>query len=407
MPLAPIRAGYSSTAGTLGERSTMIDLKFSENETSLNKIDRQSFEADVRHEVQTTVDPISKFLTHVDLGNALSRWENITEKREPRRITQNIDPLQPKAQTFDQYGMFAQRYGDECWLPSLQINKSTIRFKKAHVTAMMYGFERLKTRCALAAMVNPVRMRNTVPSIASSNTEELVELDNGRIVGFITKEADKIIGKADATGWGLANPTIELLQKLQRLFTNHNVSPTLYPIILCTPNVMELLTLMRDNRNKAVYNDAEDISHGQIDWERKGSFQWRGFNWVKCTPEVSLGAFYSGKVLGKRPYNYKPRLTSGSGEFTGQDFANTGVHLANAGAKGTTDAGFTLDADNHEVCPIWIPQNVIKVTDHGRDVSSMVRIPHYRNELIYYMEMNMGGSRVQNLLQVNVVFPKI
>ena len=382
MSLAPIRTGVDST---------MVVLSFGQNENSLNNVDRIKVDRAMIHEVQTTDDVISQHLGTKDLGDSTSRWQPITYKREPKQIEQNISPIDPTPQKFDKFGSFASKYGDDCWITDYAEHKSEISFKKSVLTAMYYGFQRLQTRQAIAAMLNPVRWRYT-PNWPRAEAETMVkELDNSRIVAFAVKSkgttaADRsqyAAGTVPATLKTLAFPDVDIFLKLRRKFTDMNVPAGLVPNALLTPNMEEMLYNIKDTK------DRENIFR-MMQKEGREHFMWRNINWIRVTPEIAPGAFYAGKYIDVSKATVDDKVILGEAK-NAADGANT----------------IALTADNHEVIPFWFANNVWKVTDKRMDKTLFLRVPYYKNQPILIKEVNCGGSRAQDVLQLNLIVPII
>ena len=386
MPLGDIR---------LGEDSTRLTLKFGRNENGLDNIERNKLNAKVKSQTQTTKDPLSMYLTQEDLGKNLFKWDYFTYKRDFRQINQNVAPFQPRPQSFDMFGKQASRYGDEVLITDFVQEKSVININTAVMAEMQKGKERLMTRNAFAAMLNPVRWKKTNAAVSSSDTST-IELNNGRIGAFVTRDASNTngVGAANGTdGIKLAIPDTDAFFYLFRKFTDYNVDPGEVPCIAVTPNFMHILTRMTAYRNK------EDIYQAMAQFEKTGIFGWKGFKFIQVTPEVSPGAFYAGKHLTKD-------ILDETGKDTNKDIPMTGIHVANIGA-GTSTAGFDLTTTNHEVVSCWFKKNVFKITNKQFDVNDMIRLDYLRKVPIYYMEAWCGGSRMEDVLQFNLIIPKI
>ena len=376
MPLAPIRQDANSA---------MMTLRFSKNEITLNNIERYRLEKEVIHEVQTTKDTISPYVTHTDLGDGTSSWQTITYKRDPQPQNANISTFNPRPQQFDQFGKFANKYADSCWLTDAIQVKSFLNVRKAVIVEMLNGFTRLETKLSFGAMVNPVRWRKTKYSVAEASGVN-VELDTNRIGAVMIDDPTKVVGGASKAqnGVGLALPDLNFFTALQRRFTNNNVDPSMVPCIACTPNLMDILTRISEFKNRL------NIYTGKADWDRDGMFEWKGFKFIKCTPEVSISDFYAGKII------EKSKVPAGK------------VSLVDSAPSGTSATGnYMIKTGEHEVLPVWFKSNIYKVTDKRMDVMKLLRVPYFQLAPVLFKHGHGGGSRAQNMLQYNVVVPLV
>lgn len=369
MALQPVRTG---------DDATMVTLRFGENENDLENIDRQTIEAEVVHEVQTKRSVLSPYVMMTDLGNNTFKWKPFTYKRDPRQINQNLSKIQPSPQTFDAFGCSVSKYGDDVWLTDYVKEKSVIRFQREVLTEMFYGFERLKDRNCIAAMFNPVRWRYTPDWKRGGATTRTIALPNNRIVA---------IAEQDGSNLKLAVPTSETYMKLKRRFTDFNVMPGEKVYGLLTPNMMDIIAQNADYKNREhVYRmvtamESEDSDRG---------FTWRGITWVRCTPEIAPGAYYAGSVFS-----------------AGSTALKAGEQKLVERVETATQNAITLNATNHEVIPLWIKKNIYAVTNKSQDKFNILPQPEYKGAPAAFREQSLGGTRVQNVLHLNVVVPVV
>ena len=377
----------------LGDDSAYFDIEFADNENTLHGVEMQKLEKKIIHEVQTKEDVVSKYLSHKDLGNSVWCWQNLTYKRNPRKIMQNLRPINPTPQAFDKFGMTANLYGDECWITDIIQKKANIGIQKAMLLEINYGFERLKTKQAFASMVNPVRWQTS--DYHTGNARSVIRnLPYSQVAAVITLDtaaANEYAVGAAQNGIKLARFDDDIVHEILRKFTDNNVMPNMTPNALLTPGALAMIRRTKEYKNR-------DYIYHQVNNETKPTFMWKFINWIRCTPEVAPGPFYAGKYVGK---TYQ-RLVGDSAPKV--NVPATGVHFANI-TDSAADS-FPLTADNHEVLPVWYTSNVYRVSDVGRDKAKILRIPYYRDEPVYLKEFACGGGRAQDVLQFNMIIPK-
>jgi len=372
MPLTPVR---------LGESSTRVELSFRDSENDLTNIENQSVMGRVIHEVQTEMDVVSKHVSSYDMGKDVIKWQNLFGTREPRQIDTNISALEPAPQKIDKFGMTASKYGDEVWLTDyFKVKSDVISVEKEILKSMQMGFERLKSRNAFAAMVNPVRYRYTPRWKTAEAQTAVVELPDNRIGAVVAgaSHANKV-GSAIGSSVHLAIPDGMTFYRMMRQFTNNNVPASITPCAILTPNMLGMMMRSPEYYNREnIYSSIEAL-------EKQPWFVWKGIKWIRVTPEVVPGAFYAGKKVDV-----------------------SGVGASDIALKNLSDSGAgVLTATNHEVIPMWVPNNIVTTTDRRQDKLSVVKIPHYKNEPILFREYHCGGTRKQNILQFNVIVPLV
>ena len=381
----------------LGDEATKITLSFRDDENTLENVQRTTTVASVTREIQTKSDFLKGTTRTKDLGRATSHWEYFSYKREPRQISKNISGFDPVPQKIDKFGMTSSRYGDEVFLTEAMTKQSMVSFEKVIMAEMESGFVRLDLRNRLAAMVNPVRWMYQEKWQTWGTTTGTIELPNSRIVAVVTAtppshEKSRAVGSAlaGATGTGpfyLAIIDNIALTKIMRKFYDNNVPRSVMPYATLSPNMQEQLYRIPEFSNKF-----STFQQSNVEAE---NFPWRRIRWQSCTPEIMPGAFYSDKRFD----------VSKLGNMSKTD-GSVAIVEATDTAQG---AGVvSLTSENHEVIPMWVGENIYKVTSKTMDKSyKVIKIPHLRDVPILYTEKNLGGCRKENLVQLNLCVPYI
>lgn len=370
MSLAPIRTD---------DTASRVNLVFRNNETDLRNVDMQAFMNTVTHRVQTTMSILRPYVTWTEI-NGTFQWRNLTEKRDPAQRTHANPMINPTKQSFSQYGITIHAYDMDTWLVDYMVKNATINFPATVMETMMYGYERLADRCALAAMLTDVRTRETGGGNAPNEDWKL-----GKVETDTSSLADSRIGAATtgaAASQTLAVPAFQTLQKIKRKFRDANVPYNTPIYALLTPGMEEIIERMVQFQNKDyIWNAAKGR-------EKDGVIYFYGVNWIKCTPEIAPGGFYADKFISAD--------TGGA--------ANKVSPLQDAQANNANNA-IDLTPNNHEVIPFWTKDNIKVGYNGGLSWTSIYKVPTYRNTPIISRTEWCGGAREQDVKQFNLVIP--
>ena len=385
----------------LGDDATRVNLSFRDDENTLENIDNQKVIKKVTHEIQTTEDPLRGMTKTEDLGKATAKWQYFTYKREPRRLMKNISGFEPVPQKVDSFGMSTNKYGDEIFLTDYVVKKSIVNFPALVMKEMEAGFTRLEVRNKFAAMVNPVRWRYTPDWKTFGVTTGTIPLPYSRIIAFITNKDSEYAQGAVGASISMAMPNIDVWQKVIRKFTDYNVPPSMVPRCPLSPNMMEILSRTPEFKNREnIYRYLGD--------EKMASFVWKNIRWVRVTPEVLPGPFYAGKKIQTPTAAEVAKLTAvPKADIRDRNYSPVGIAPITDSTNSNGAVNLTLTADNHEVLPMWIPMNITKVTNKMFDRYKVIKIPLFRDVPILFRERSLGGCREQNVLQLNLIVPKV
>ena len=361
--MATIQGSGNTQIPVTGTDATRVNLTFDNNTTDLSEIDMQLYYAQVIHKIQTEHSQLRNFVTHDSIKGTF-KWRKLTPKRDPQQRRAAVPTLNPRKQTFENVGITLQAYDDEAWLVDYTVENSQINFQSTLAEAMMMGYERLFDRVAIAAMMEPVRYQESSDWDEGQKTTKIVSLENDRIGAAVA-----------AAGNALAKPSFNTFQKIIRKFHDNNVDFRTQICGLLTPAMQEIL------EGIAEYNDKDYIFSKMSD-PNVASFNWKNICWVKCTPEVAPGAYYSDLYV-----------TAASG--------GSPLSVATDTSSGNID----LTDSNHEVIPFWVTKNIFVGTNPALDKFSITQVPYYRDTPIMYKTQWLGGSRIQNLYQFNLVIP--
>ena len=367
MALAPILTG---------DTSTRINLSFRGGETDLSNIDMQTFQQEVTHKVQTTSAILRNYVTWKEIRGTFD-WRFLTDKRDPELRTMANPQINAKRQTFSQYGITLHGYDMDTWAIDSVVSRSQINFPATVMETVMYGYERLADRCALAAMLGDVRTRTTGDGTGGGTLdwrEGKVEtgtqaLENTRIGGAVSGSAGSKV---------LALPTFKTLQAIKRKFRDANVPHTESIYALLTPRMETIIEDYMQFQNKDyIWNQAKDKT-------KDNKIHFYGIDWIKCTPEIAPGGFYATKYI-----------TSGGGS----------APLNLQDATDTSSGNVDLTPTNHEVIPFWTKDNIQLGYNNSLSWTRMYQVPMYRNQVVLSRAEWCGGTRAQNVKQFNLVIP--
>ena len=361
MALSPAR---DSTAD-----ATSITLNFNLNSTSLANIDTVKYHERVIHKVQTTQAILRPFVTMHPMTNVVDVF-TLTSSRDPVAKNDVIRTIDARKQTFETVTIRCNPYDDDCWLPKITVDMGRINFPNAVTMAMEFGYERLVSKMAVVAMLADVRAYdNTTTWKTGELSSSTSSLGNDRIGGaYKTVGANKV----------LSEPTLKTLEAIHRIkFGSKNVDPSVKFCALCTPNMLSYLRALTEYKNRDFIWTTE-----KPDFNKK-VFDFYGFKWIKCPPQVAPGAYYASKFL-----------TIGAADSS--DLSDV---------TDTSASNFDLSATNHEAIPIWFPRNVAVGVYASQKMFEITKVPYYRNSAVMMRTEWYGGSRVQNVLQYVLLIP--
>ena len=267
--------------------SARISLTFKSGELDLSNIDAQFYYKKAIHAVQSMESQLGPFCEEVS-QKATFDWHTIIDKRNPSKRTAAVPTAVSKANSFTTVGVHLEAYDDAAYLIDYVIANSTINIPMSVMESFRAGYERLKDRVRVAAMLAPVNSKVSKKVAANdpnwkspSSASVLVALPNTRIGGVIKKSSNV---------YTLERPGFNHFQKVKRKFWDSNVSRKTKLFGLMTPGMEEIL------QDTTEYKNRDYIYTAMNDKDTRG-VDWMGIYWVKVTPEIAPGAFYSSKYI--------------------------------------------------------------------------------------------------------------
>ena len=370
-PVKGTNSGDSPNYGAGG--STTYTLAFNQNSTDLKNIEVQKMRADVIHKVQTMEDFLAPYVSHAYDLKGTFQWQYLTDKRNPKLQTSMPITIQAQAQTYEAVGLQTNPYIDDAWILDFVEANSAISIKDSQMVSMMFGYNRLATKIAVNAMLAPQLKRTTSATqwVKGDVSGTVTALPDTRIAGVVSKSAT---GTAK-----LEYPTFdEILDLMKSKFRDQNVSPNVRFCGLLTPGAENWLKKLVEYKNRDyIYSVMNDIN--------TMAFTFGNIQWIKVNPETSPGSFYADKYLSIATQGNSTR--------------------ALADATATSASNFDLTDTNHEVIPIWVMDNIRVGHFTMLDVLKILRVPYYRDDPAILMTKFLGGCRLQNDLQFNLVIP--
>lgn len=368
MSLAPVKGLNSGDDPAFSAGgSVQYNLSFESGQTDLQNIDMQKYYADVVHKVQSEDFQLRNYVGMSDNFKGTFKWVTLTDKRDPKLQKKALPTIDSKKQTFETVGLQCNPYTDDSFLIDFTVRNARINVQSATLESMMKGFNRLMDKVAIAAMLQP--------KLKQSSTEAQYRLGQAGSATSVlanTRIGGRVTGAGSTAA--LANPNFDTFQKILRKFWDNNVSRKSQIYGLLTPGMEELM------RNISEFKNRDYIYHA-LNSQGEASVDWMGITWVKVTPEITPGAFYADKYL----------LGAAASDL--------------ADATATSASNVDLSDSNHEVVPIWIKENIRYHDAMDLTQAEISRIPYYRNQPALMMTKWLGSTRIQDVLQYNLVIP--